>query len=211
MHVERGTHGLMFAIPINYDHSTYVTWPADASVPVAPEPASAAPSTQVARVRPFREHVFAATWLVAVDGQEVSNDELLQRLAQGSGANEFWDVTQAVEPGPHWVEWYAWNRRAARYGSVVDLQAGHVYRLAEAPPGCEAAPGDSSGDPGGALSWRDLLLEDSLSGVQTVQAPIRTLCGVGVTRCQQDSDCNDQHCIRVQQNQWGFCGTEPVQ
>jgi len=211
MHVERGTHGLMFAIPINYDHSTYVSWPVDASASVAPEPTSAAPSTRVARVRPFREHIFATTWLVSIDGKEISSDELLQRLAQRSSATEFWDVTQAVEPGPHWIEWYPWARGRMRYGSVMDLQAGHVYRLAEAPPDCEPASRNLSPASVVPLLWRDLLLEDSQSGVPTVQTRIRALCGVGVKRCQQDSDCGDQECVRAQQSQWGFCGTEPVQ
>jgi hypothetical protein len=211
MHVERGTHGLMFAIPINYDHSTYVSWPVDASASVAPEPTSAPPSTRVARVRPFREHVFATTWLVAVDGQEISNDELLQRLEHGSGATEFWDVTQAVEPGPHWVEWYPWNRREARYGSVVTLQAGHVYRLAEAPPDCARPSANSAGTSGGPLLWRNVLVEDLTPGGAAVKTSVRALCGVGMKRCQQNSDCGDQQCIHVQQSQWGFCGTEPAQ
>jgi hypothetical protein len=165
----------------------------------------------VARVRPFREHVFATTWLVAIDGKEISSDELLQRLAQGSGSTEFWDVTQAVEPGPHWIEWYPWARDGVRYGSVMDLQAGHVYRLAEAPPDCVRPSTNSAGTSGGSLLWRDVLVEDSTPGGAAVKTSVRALCGVGVERCQQDADCGDQKCIHVQQGQWGFCGTEPVQ
>ena len=209
MHVERETHGLMVGLPLNYEYSTYVSWPVDASASVAPEPPSPAPSMVVARVRPFREHVFATTWLVAIDGIEISSDELLQRLAQRSGSTEFWDVTQAVEPGPHWIEWYPWARAGVRYGSVMDLQAGHVYRLAEAPPDCELASRNSSEASGGPLLWRDLLLEDTQLGAPAVQTRIRALCGVGVKRCQQDTDCGDQQCVHVQQSQWGFCGTEP--
>jgi len=61
------------------------------------------------------------------------------------------------------------------------------------------------------LLWRDLLLEDTQLGAPVVQTRIRTLCGVGAKRCQQDADCGDQKCGRVQESPWGFCGSEPVQ
>jgi hypothetical protein len=93
----------------------------------------------------------------------------------------------------------------------MDLQAGHVYRLAEAPPECAPASRNSSEASGVPLQWRDLLLEDTQQGAPVVQTRIRTLCGVGVKRCRQDADCGDQKCVHGPQNQWGFCGIEPAQ
>jgi hypothetical protein len=207
MRVVRSTHGLMVGLPLNYDYSTYVSWAQDASAAATPEGATPAPSTLVARLRPFKAHAFASVWLVSVDGKEISTDELLGRLTMDHGPAEFWDVPQVAEPGPHWLEFYRWGGPRVRYGSVVDLQAGHTYTLAQSPPECDAGSKEPGSAPSHSLSWRDLVIEDTMPGSPAVRTRVRAMCGFAVNRCQQDTECGGEKCMRHPGNDWGFCGT----
>ena len=206
MHVERGTHALMLGLPINYDYSTYVSWQqatGDGTASTAPE---AVPSAQVARIRPFQDHAFARVWLVAVDGQELRTEEMLDRLYDDRTQHNFWDVTQAIEPGPHWIEYYALQVPTTRFGMLLDLQAGHSYRLAEAPPNCAM---DKDAASVHQLAWRELLVEDAVLAGATTQLRVPALCGTSTKHCQTDADCTDKQCIKPPGSAWGLCGTAP--
>jgi hypothetical protein len=209
MKVERGTHGLMFGLPVNYDYSTYVTWPPAQDEGTVPTEALVAPSTTIARIRPFRQHAFARIWLVAVDGQELETGELINRLYDDRAQRYFWDVTQAVEPGTHWVEHYAMQAPTTRYGTVVELQAGHSYRLAEAPPKCDPPTVDKAAADVRQLAWRELVVEDAVPNGVTTQRRVRALCGTSTRRCQTDADCTDTHCTVPAGSTWGLCGLMP--
>ena len=209
MHVERGTHALMLGLPINYDYSTYVSWqPAtgDGTASTHPE---AAPSTKVARIRPFQDHAFARAWLVAVDGQELPAEEMLDRLYDDRTQRYFWDVTHAVEPGAHWIEHYALQAPMTRFGMVLVLQAGHSYRLAEAPPQCDPQAVDKDAADVHRLAWRELVVEDVAPGGATTQLRARALCGKSTNPCRTDTDCSGTQCVVPPDSSWGLCGAAP--
>lgn len=209
MRVERTTHALLFALPINYDHSTYVSWTRDTSAAVAAGEPAPAPSAQVARLHHYRKHAFAAIWLTTVDGAELDDRELVARLGQDTRGAEFWDVPQLVEPGLHWIEWRPWTRIGVRYGAVVDLQAGHVYRLAEAPPDCGSADTRAAHQANRSLYWRQLQIEDAVAGSPPRVLQVRALCGAYSKGCRQDTDCDAVSCFRAAESDWGLCGQAP--
>ena len=209
MHVERGTHALMLGLPINYDYSTYVSWQqATGDGTASPDP-EAAPSTKVARIRPFQDHAFARAWLVAVDGQELRTEEMLDRLYDDRAQRYFWDVTQAIEPGMHWIEHYALQAPATRFGMILDLQAGHSYRLAEAPPQCDPYALYKDAADVHPLAWRELVLDDTLPTGATTQLRVPALCGTSTNPCQSDADCSGTRCVVPPDSAWGLCGTAP--
>lgn len=214
MHVERSTRGLILGLPQDLEFSTYVSWAKEAAGPTLVEGVQGSPSMQIARVQPFRANLFATVWLVEISGPGSSPRDIGDPLSVGDlysrTGTPFWNVTQTVEPGPHWSEWYSWSGKGARYGMTIDFEAGHIYSLAEAPEDCQsgsAKKGDESPLP---LAWSTLLLEDTKYKGATARRRFRALCGWDTHRCQSDSECSGQQCVRDVASQWGFCGTVPV-
>jgi hypothetical protein len=203
MHVDRSTHGLIIGLPYGHDFSTWVSWTVDDTASAAGDAAAAAaPSALVANVRPFKAHPFASVWLVSIDSGPDNDEALIASLIATNDVTKFWDIAQTAEPGPHWLEFHRWHDPRIRYGTMVQLQAGHSYRLAEAPPDCAVGSTAAATQ----LSWRELVLEDSTPGAETLKTRTRALCGSGVRRCQQDADCGSEACARPLASAWGFCG-----
>lgn len=204
MGVHRHSKGLLVGLPFSNDFSTYVQWqPQPAGLEASP--GTAVPSRQVARLRPFRAHVFGTVWLVGIDGEAPDVQQLLQRMLDQRAGTEFWDVVRPVEPGPHWVEFYPFSRVAPRYGALVDLQAGHSYRLSEPPPDCDIghARQETPSD------RRELVIEDRHPDGQTSLIRVMAFCGTLESRCQTDQDCAHSDCALYPGAGWGYCGLAP--
>lgn len=190
MTVERSTYGMAVGLPYGYNYSTYVTWPPAAALNSQPDAAINLPRAPepTATWLPFRTWLMAPPWFVAVDDREFGRHPV------------------DVVPGPHWVEFYAFDARKPRYGAMVTLEAGHTYQLANPPPECAPTRELDTQEAGTSLQWREVAVQDSVANRVIATQKLRMMCAVGADRCTTDDDCNSaERCRRYPDGGWGYC------
>jgi hypothetical protein len=194
MTVERATFGLVVGLPYGYEYSTYVIWPPAAVSNSQADPvrdSQRAPEPTVTWL-PFRTWLMGPAWFVAVDDREYG----------------FRPVD--VDPGLHWVEFYALDARKPRYGTMVDLEAGHTYQLADGPPDCSPTRGADGKDAGDQLQWREVQVSDRVEGQPATIHTVKMMCRRGAHRCEADTECDrGERCVHYPGGGWGYCGTSP--
>ena len=181
MAVQRSTYGLIIGLPYGHEYSTFVTWPVVESSAHSADGVTAAPSVEpTATWLPYKSWLMARPWLIAI------------------GDREFGIHAVDVVPGKHWIEFFTFDARLPRYGTMATLEAGHTYQLDEVPPPCDAL--------GTEPQWRTVRVKDLVGDKVIATRDLEAMCGVGARRCESDADCSEgESCNHYPEGAFGFC------